>query len=116
VDGLSRRHRRHRPEQQGEREQQFRLPLERRKECLKLLVPARGVIAYGDHVEGHGAAFLDAARDKRREGVIAKKRGSPYVARRSRDWLKISASSSRSSSAAATPYPRARALTSARST
>jgi bifunctional non-homologous end joining protein LigD len=66
-----------------------RLPLETRKECLRLLVPARGVIAYGDHVEGHGAEFLDAAREQRLEGVIAKKRGSPYVARRSRDWLKI---------------------------
>ena len=66
-----------------------RLPLEARKECLKLLVPARGVIAYGDHVEGHGAEFLAAAREQRLEGVIAKKRDSQYVSRRSRDWLKI---------------------------
>ena len=66
-----------------------RLPLEARKECLKLLVPARGVIAYGDHVEGHGAEFLAAACEQRLEGVIAKKRDSLYVARRSRDWLKI---------------------------
>jgi bifunctional non-homologous end joining protein LigD len=66
-----------------------RLPLETRKECLGLLVPARGVVAYGDHVEGHGAEFLDAAREQRLEGVIAKKRDSLYVARRSRDWLKI---------------------------
>jgi bifunctional non-homologous end joining protein LigD len=66
-----------------------RLPLEARKECLKLLVPARGVIAYGDHVEGHGAEFLAAACEQRLEGVIAKKRDSVYVARRSRDWLKV---------------------------
>jgi bifunctional non-homologous end joining protein LigD len=66
-----------------------RLPLEARKECLKLLVPARGVIAYGDHVEGHGAEFLATACEQRLEGVIAKRRDSPYVARRSRDWLKI---------------------------
>jgi bifunctional non-homologous end joining protein LigD len=66
-----------------------RLPLEARKECLRLLVPARGVIAYGDHVEGHGAEFLAAACEQRLEGVIAKRRDSPYVARRSRDWLKI---------------------------
>jgi bifunctional non-homologous end joining protein LigD len=66
-----------------------RLPLEARKECLKLLVPARGVIAYGDHVEGHGAEFLAAACEQRLEGVIAKKRDSLYAARRSRDWLKI---------------------------
>src|SRR5262249_60726412 len=46
-----------------------RLPLEARKESLKLLVPARGVIAYGDHVEGHGAEFLDAARGHRLQGL-----------------------------------------------
>jgi len=66
-----------------------RLPLEARKESLKLLVPARGVIAYGDHVEGHGAEFLAAACEQRLEGVIAKRRDSLYVSRRSRDWLKI---------------------------
>jgi DNA ligase D-like protein (predicted ligase) len=66
-----------------------RLPLEARKECLKLLVPARGVIAYGDHVVGHGAEFLAAACEQRLEGVIAKRRDSTYVGTRSRDWLKI---------------------------
>ena len=65
------------------------LPLEVRKECLKLLVPARGVVAYGDHVVGHGAEFLAAACEQRLEGVIAKKRDSAYVGRRSKDWLKI---------------------------
>ncbi len=66
-----------------------RLPLETRKECLKLLAPARGVVSYGDHVAGQGAEFLAAACEQRLEGVIAKKRDSLYVSRRSRDWLKI---------------------------
>src|SRR5437667_2725821 len=65
------------------------VPLEARKECLKLLLPARGVASYGDHVGGHGAEFLAAACERRLEGVVAKRRASPYVAKRSKDWLKI---------------------------
>jgi len=66
-----------------------RLPLEARKECLKLLVPPRGVVYFGDHVLGHGADFLAAACEQGLEGVVAKKRDSAYAAKRSRDWLKI---------------------------
>jgi bifunctional non-homologous end joining protein LigD len=66
-----------------------RLPLEARKECLGLLLPARGVARYGDHVLEHGREFFDAASAERLEGVVAKKRDSHYVGRRSRDWLKI---------------------------
>src|SRR5206468_2486860 len=58
-------------------------------ECLKLLVPPRGVVYYGDHVLEHGADFLAAACEQGLEGVVAKKRDSPYSAKRSRDWLKI---------------------------
>ena len=66
-----------------------RLPLEARKECLKLLIPPRGVVYFGDHVLGHGEEFLTTACEQGLEGVVAKKRDSPYAAKRSRDWLKI---------------------------
>ena len=66
-----------------------RLPLEARKECLKLLVPPRGVVYFGDHVLGQGAEFLAAACEQGLEGVVAKRRDSQYAAKRSRDWLKI---------------------------
>jgi bifunctional non-homologous end joining protein LigD len=66
-----------------------RLPLEARKECLKLLIPPRGVVYFGDHVLGHGEEFLATACEQGLEGVVAKKRDSPYAAKRSRDWLKI---------------------------
>jgi len=66
-----------------------RLPLEARKECLKLLVPPRGVVYFGDHVLEHGADFLAAACEQGLEGVVAKKRDSLYAAQRSRDWRKI---------------------------
>ncbi|HKQ64228.1 MAG TPA: non-homologous end-joining DNA ligase [Methylomirabilota bacterium] len=66
-----------------------RLPLEARKECLKLLVPPRGVVYFGDHVLGQGAEFLAAACEQGLEGVVAKRRDSAYASKRSRDWLKI---------------------------
>src|SRR2546426_315619 len=66
-----------------------RLPLEARQEGLKLLLPPRGFVHYGDHVVGRGIEFLDAACEQRLEGIVAKKLGSAYVAKRSRDWLKI---------------------------
>jgi bifunctional non-homologous end joining protein LigD len=66
-----------------------RLPLEARKECLKLLVPPRGVVYFGDHVLGQGAAFLAAACEQGLEGIVAKKRDSAYASKRSREWLKI---------------------------
>ena len=58
-----------------------RLPLEARKECLRLLLPPRGVVYFGDHVLEHGADFLAAACEQGLEGVVAKKRESPYAAR-----------------------------------
>ncbi len=65
------------------------LPLTVRKACLRLFLPSRGLAAYGDHVEGQGAAFLDAACAQGLEGIVAKRAGSAYVGRRSSDWLKI---------------------------
>jgi bifunctional non-homologous end joining protein LigD len=66
-----------------------RLRLDARKECLKLLVPPRGVVYFGDHVLGHGADFLAAACEQGLEGIVAKKRDGAYASKRSRDWLKI---------------------------
>jgi bifunctional non-homologous end joining protein LigD len=65
------------------------LPLVERKACLALLLPSRGVLAYGDHVEGDGEAFFEAATERQLEGIVAKKADSRYESRRSRDWLKI---------------------------
>lgn len=65
------------------------LPLVERKACLALLLPARGVVRYGDHVAGDGAAFLTAAAEHGLEGVVAKRADRPYTTGRSRDWLKI---------------------------
>jgi bifunctional non-homologous end joining protein LigD len=66
-----------------------RLPLLRRKECLRMLVPALGAVRYGDHVLAQGEAFYEAASEQRLEGIVAKKATSAYVGGRSRDWIKI---------------------------
>ena len=65
------------------------LPLLARKECLKLLLPARGVVRYGDHILAHGEAFFEAASEQRLEGIVAKKVESRYVGGRSKEWLKL---------------------------
>jgi bifunctional non-homologous end joining protein LigD len=66
-----------------------RLPLAERKACLVLVVPARGVIRYGDHVVGRGEDFYAAASEQRVEGIVAKRADSRYTGDRTRDWLKI---------------------------
>ena len=63
--------------------------LAERKACLALLLPARGVIRAGEHVEGRGEAFYEAAAEQRLEGIIAKRADSRYVGGRTREWLKI---------------------------
>jgi bifunctional non-homologous end joining protein LigD len=65
------------------------LPLRDRKALLERLLPPRGVVAYGAHVEAAGDAFLDAACAQDLEGIVAKRAASAYTGTRSRDWLKI---------------------------
>jgi bifunctional non-homologous end joining protein LigD len=65
------------------------LPLVARKACLQRVLPPRGVARFGDHVEGAGPAFLEAAAEAGLEGIVAKLRTSAYVPRRSDAWLKI---------------------------
>ncbi|MBI4562616.1 MAG: DNA ligase D, partial [Candidatus Rokubacteria bacterium] len=65
------------------------LPLLERKECLKLLLPSRGVVRYGDHIPEHGEAFFEAAQEQRLEGIVAKRVKSRYTGGRSGDWLKL---------------------------
>jgi bifunctional non-homologous end joining protein LigD len=65
--------------------------LDRRKETLKALLASvpPGVLGYGDHVAGKGAAFQDRASQLGIEGVISKRADAPYRGGRSGAWLKI---------------------------
>jgi bifunctional non-homologous end joining protein LigD len=66
-----------------------RVPLDARKACLARILPPLGVARFGDHVEAAGPAFFEAADEARLEGIVAKRRTSLYVPRRSDAWLKI---------------------------
>src|SRR6266566_5725472 len=67
------------------------VPLVRRKELLKDVVPALGIVRYLDHIETEGEAFLKQVTDLGLEGIMAKKATWPYRNGRSGDWLKIKA-------------------------
>jgi bifunctional non-homologous end joining protein LigD len=66
------------------------LPLLRRKELLRILLPAVGPVRYADHIAGAGVRLLAAARQRGLEGIVAKRATAAYRSgRRSPDWLKI---------------------------
>ena len=66
-----------------------RVPLEERKSKLESLLVAGDALRYSDHYEAHGKALFEIARQKKLEGILAKKKASFYEERRSREWLKI---------------------------
>ncbi len=66
------------------------LPLIERKKLAKQLLKKNPVIRYCDHVEENGIGFLDTAKDRGLEGIIAKRKDSEYArGTRSREWLKM---------------------------
>jgi bifunctional non-homologous end joining protein LigD len=68
------------------------LPLIRRKETLRQILPVVPGLAFCDHIEDCCLAFFDAAKKAGLEGMIAKDVASMYLAgRRSDRWLKVKA-------------------------
>jgi bifunctional non-homologous end joining protein LigD len=66
------------------------MPLLRRKELLKKILPSVPKIRFSDHVWKEGVLFYTVAKEKGLEGVVAKHSQSAYEAgRRSRQWLKV---------------------------
>ncbi len=66
------------------------LPLLRRKELLKKILPASPKIRFSDHVRKEGVLFYQVSREKGLEGIVAKLAQSVYeTGRRSRQWLKV---------------------------
>jgi bifunctional non-homologous end joining protein LigD len=65
------------------------LPLVARKDLLREAVSFEGPVGYVAHVEERGEELFDQACKAGFEGLIAKRRDSAYVNRRSRDWLKL---------------------------
>lgn len=66
------------------------LPLIRRKELLKNVLPPIPGLRYSDHVRKEGVLFYRVSKDRGLEGIIAKRAQSTYeTGRRSGQWLKI---------------------------
>ena len=66
------------------------LPLLARKELLRRLLPAPGVLRALDFVEEDGRALLSFCRARELEGVVAKRKLSPYhEGERTGDWVKL---------------------------
>jgi bifunctional non-homologous end joining protein LigD len=65
-------------------------PLEERRDLLaSLLANVEEPLAIAERIDGPGAAALAVARRRDLEGLVAKREGSRYDGRRSRDWLKL---------------------------
>ena len=60
-----------------------------RKQLLESLLSPTAVLRFSEHFPGAGEAMLQAAREAGLEGVVAKRAGSRYEPRRSREWLKL---------------------------
>jgi bifunctional non-homologous end joining protein LigD len=65
-------------------------PLEDRKARLAAVLRPDPRVRFSEHVVGEGLAFLEVARQRRLEGVMAKHRRSPYLpGKRSDRWRKF---------------------------
>ncbi len=67
------------------------LPLSRRKEILKRILPPHGTLRYADHVEEKGKELFEQIRAQGLEGVMAKKVDGAYRGGRHDTWLKFKA-------------------------
>ncbi|WP_440976846.1 DNA ligase D [Pseudoxanthomonas winnipegensis] len=66
-----------------------RAPLAERKALLKTLIgPKPGLIAYSEHVVGHGQEVFAASGKAGLEGIVSKRADAPYVGQRSGTWIK----------------------------
>ncbi len=67
----------------------MRVDLEKRKEALAAMLKTDALIRYSEHFVGDGKNLYHAAQERRLEGIVAKRRNSCYIQKRSRDWLKM---------------------------
>jgi bifunctional non-homologous end joining protein LigD len=70
------------------------LPLLERKAALRALLPVSGAMRYSEHFETQGEAMFAEAERLGLEGIIGKRAASPYVSKRSADWVKVNAAKS----------------------
>jgi bifunctional non-homologous end joining protein LigD len=66
-----------------------RVALEDRKRALAAIIRENDSVRVSGHFPENGKALFEVARQKGLEGILAKRGGSFYEERRSREWLKI---------------------------
>ncbi|MDP9151954.1 MAG: non-homologous end-joining DNA ligase, partial [Myxococcota bacterium] len=67
-----------------------REPIEARRELLEKVLEGRGApLSFSRAVPGELGELLEAAKRAGLEGLVAKKKGSPYVGGRTAQWLKL---------------------------
>jgi bifunctional non-homologous end joining protein LigD len=66
-----------------------RLPLRERKPVLSQLLAFDGRVRFAEHRDGNGEPYWVQACEQGWEGLIAKRAASPYLAGRTKDWLKF---------------------------
>lgn len=66
-----------------------KLPLLERKKRLKRSLMFKAPLRYTTHRLRDGEKYFKEAEKKNWEGIMAKRSDSPYVSKRSRDWLKF---------------------------
>jgi bifunctional non-homologous end joining protein LigD len=65
-------------------------PLQRRKATLEIiLAKAGGGIRFNEHIEADGETVFRHACKLSLEGIVSKRKDSPYRSGRSPDWLKM---------------------------
>ena len=65
------------------------LPLIERKKYLEDVVTENNLIAVSRYVENDGVKLFELAKQQKLEGIVAKKKQSPYwQGKRSKDWIK----------------------------
>jgi len=64
-------------------------PLMERKELLNKILENNSHFSSVFHVDGSGKGLFNLIRQRRLEGIVAKRKDSIYVGRRSADWIKI---------------------------
>src|SRR5438874_941344 len=60
-----------------------------RKTALERILRPTSFIKLSEHFEGDGEAFFEQIEKFHLEGMMCKRAASPYVQRRSTDWLKV---------------------------
>src|ERR1700738_3406031 len=64
-------------------------PVVERKEALEQILRPASFVKLSEHIRGDGEAFFKQIENFHLEGMIAKRAASPYVQKRSKDWLKV---------------------------